>query len=1127
MLAIGARTGTHGKVVFGARMTEDQKLSWHIRTPDQRLRVFVSSTLTELADERAAVERAITTLRLIPVMFELGARPHPPQDLYRAYLEQSDIFIGLYWQRYGWVGPGMQISGLEDELQRSTSLPRLLYVKTPAPDREPALAAMLDGLQTEATASYRSFRTPRELGRLVRDDLAVLLSERFDRDHVTGVPTERPRPTRVATFDDQTQVPARLTSSMAPSFVGREKEVDQLLTAWRAVDVAGERRVMLLSGEPGIGKTTLAARLAQEVHDGGALVLYGRNDEDLGIPYQPWVEALTQLVAQTPDALLDEHVAEHGGQLARLVPEIGRRTTAETTSVRDAESERLVLFGCVIDLLARVSSERPVLLVLDDLHWADLPSVQLLRHVLMAGVPLRVAVLGTFRDSEVGADHPLAELLAKLHREPGVDRILLRGLTDVDVLELLGRLGGHDVAAEGIAVRDAVLAETGGNPFFVGEILRHLTETGTIHWDELGQWTGSFDLRAAGLPVSVKEVVSRRLAGLGAEMQRVLALAAVIGRDFDVPLLAVVTKTDDDTVIDLCDAAVAAAVLQTTDDVDRYTFSHALIEHTLYDELSPARRARAHRAVAEALELGEGIHPGARVGELAHHWSLAQPADDTKAMRYAQLAGDRALEQLAPDEALRWYSQALDLVERTAHADRRQHTEILIGLGEAQRQSGLAEHRETLLRGAWEADGIDATDLFVRAALANSRGWESVVGDVDRERIAVIDRALTRLDGRDSAARARLLALATVERLYDADLDDRIEMGREAVATARRSGDDSALIFVLHVVCQATRAPHTLEQRVAWVEEACDLAERAGNRWTQLTARAERMLTAMERGDLTTLRAEIAFARMVYETHPDPQSLWANTFQDVWCAILSGDLALAERLNDTALELGTASGQPDAMTIYSGQFTNIRYLQGRLDELIPLIEQAIVDAPGLPVYRAVLAMACGRSGQVERTTELLDEAVATGLAMPVDNAWTTAYAAWAEAAVQVAHRAAAQIVRDELAPFHDHVVTTHVTFQPAVAHYLGRLDHLLGRFDEANAWFTEAMALHERLESPVLIAHTRAAWAAMLADRGTSDDNARAVEMAEQAEAAAAAGSFGYVAIDAAAVLEQLNPSSR
>src|SRR5215470_14809363 len=150
-----------------------------IRTPDQRLRVFVSSTLEELAEERRAVSRAISALRLIPVMFELGARPHPPQEVYRSYLAQSDVFIGLYWQRYGWVGPGMTMSGLEEEFDLSRELPRLLYVKAPAPSREPSLADLLERIREQATDSYRTFGTPAELARLVRDDLALLLSERL------------------------------------------------------------------------------------------------------------------------------------------------------------------------------------------------------------------------------------------------------------------------------------------------------------------------------------------------------------------------------------------------------------------------------------------------------------------------------------------------------------------------------------------------------------------------------------------------------------------------------------------------------------------------------------------------------------------------------------------------------------------------------------------------------------------------------------------------------------------------------------------------------------------------------------------------------------------------------------
>src|SRR6201993_2182424 len=181
-----------------------------IRTPDQRLRVFVSSTLGELAAERRAVQRAIRALRLTPVLFELGARPPPPQELYRAYLEQSDVFIGLYWQRYGWIGPGMRVSGLEEEFDLARGLPQLLYIKAPAPDREPRLTSLLARIKAEGAVSYRAFGTPAELSRLVRDDLAMLLSERFaDRGPGPPASVREPRP-----------LPASTTS-----LVGREHDI--------------------------------------------------------------------------------------------------------------------------------------------------------------------------------------------------------------------------------------------------------------------------------------------------------------------------------------------------------------------------------------------------------------------------------------------------------------------------------------------------------------------------------------------------------------------------------------------------------------------------------------------------------------------------------------------------------------------------------------------------------------------------------------------------------------------------------------------------------------------------------------------------------------------------------------
>src|SRR4029079_8358333 len=192
-----------------------------IRTPDQRLRVFVSSTLGELARERRAVWRVISALGLTRVLFELGARPHPPRDLYRAYLAQSDVFIGLYWQRYGWIGPGMDISGLEDEFRLSEGMPRLLYLKSPAPEQEPRLAAMIADIQSAGADSYRTFASTRELGRLVGDDLALLLSERF----VTAAPAARSLAPAAAT---EARPPRRSLPTPSTSLVGREDDISEL-----------------------------------------------------------------------------------------------------------------------------------------------------------------------------------------------------------------------------------------------------------------------------------------------------------------------------------------------------------------------------------------------------------------------------------------------------------------------------------------------------------------------------------------------------------------------------------------------------------------------------------------------------------------------------------------------------------------------------------------------------------------------------------------------------------------------------------------------------------------------------------------------------------------------------------
>jgi class 3 adenylate cyclase len=817
---------------------------------------------------------------------------------------------------------------------------------------------------------------------------------------------------RLASPDDPVlPLPTRLASLARSRYVGRTRELDVLEGALKEAR-SGDRRAVLLSGEPGIGKTTLSARFAARASTVGVSVLYGRCDEDVFIPYQPWAEALGSLVEQAPLDLVHAHTSEYGTVLGRVVPAIwGRAVAHDGDDHGTKETDRPRFFAAAVDLLARASEAAPILLLLDDLHWADAGTVDLLRHVLSAGRPLRVLVVGAFRDADVGADDPLAVALAALHREHGVERLPLRGLGDDELLTFLELVAGHEMDDDGVALRDALSAETDGNPFFVGELLRHLTATGAIYQDDAGRWSASEHLRTAGLPVSIREVVGQRVRSLGSETHRVLTLASVIGRDFDLDVLERICGVDDQRLLDLCDAAVSVQILRDRDRGDGYTFAHALIAHTLYDDLSGARRVRAHRAVAEAVEqLTEGA-PGPRVGELAYHWSQASgPGDTAKAVFYAELAGGRAIAALAPAEAVRWYTQALDLLDSDAHPTGRTRAGLLVGLGDAQRQAGQAAYRETLLEAARLADAADDVELLARAALTNNRGWQSRIGAADEERLVVLDRALARIHRDAPATRARLLALTAIEQIYSTSLDDRLALVDDAIGLARASGDPSAIADTLIRAVQSVIAPPTLPQRQIWISEAVDLADRLGDPAQRFLAYHLLMRCELESGNRDVIDEQLAATGQILEHLPHAGLRWTHAYDAALQALLAGNLSEAERLATDALNLGMEAEQPDAFTIYGSQMLNIRVRQGRIAELIPLIEQTVADMPGQAVYQSVLAMAYADAGDLARCRGLLEAAHTGGYAIAQDNSWSSAMYCWADAAVRTGHRAAAEVL---------------------------------------------------------------------------------------------------------------------
>jgi class 3 adenylate cyclase len=920
-------------------------------------------------------------------------------------------------------------------------------------------------------------------------------------------------------------LPERLRELASSAYVGRLAERARL-SELLAEASSGSRRLALISGEAGVGKTRLATHLALEAHEQGATVLYGRCDEDLGVPYQPWAQALRHLVAELPRAILDEHVERYGGDLARLIPALDDRL-AELPAPRqsDPETERYLLYAAAAGILEQAAGQRPLVLILDDLHWADSPTLSLLRHVVSTAGGRHLLVLGLYRDSDLSRDHPLTALLADLHREHGVERLKLTGLQSEDVLALMQASGGYELDEVGRALAREITRETAGNPFFAGELLRHLAESGSIVQESGGRWHLVGDVADLGLPQSVREVVGRRVQRLGADARTALCAAAVIGRDFDLDLLLAVVDLPEAHLLDLLDEAVAASLLQENRDrVGRFTFTHALVEHTLYEELGTTRCARLHRLIAEALEEQCGDEPGERLGELAGHWAAATVSANTaKAIHYAGRAAERALSQLAPDEAARWYRQALELHSLAAKGDRGERCDLLIGLGEAQRQIGGPEYRRTLLDAAALARELGRTDQLARAVLANNRGYFSQTLAVDTERVRALEAAAEALP-QDDPRRARVLALLASE-LHHAGEPERCRaLSAQAIEMARAAGDPAVLAHTIIYSVQAILAPDTVQQRKLLIDELIELARRLDDPRLSFWAAGSSAFVGVESGDRARIEADLATVRQVAAAVPEPSMTWAPLIYESHFAILQGELGAAEQWAIKAFEAGTASGQPDAVVFFGVTVFQIRYFQGRTAELVEQSVRLAEKSDSDSIYRAGATLTLIESGGAERARELV--LAEDFQSVPWDWNWSWTVFLWADVCCRLRLVERAGELYELLAPFSGNVAAAGGLISGSIDWAAGALAATLGRDQQAEQHFTAAAEIDQRLGAPLLLARTRARWARTLVARGRPEELERADIMLEQAdETAARLGAQGLAqeVIDSRAALAAIS----
>jgi len=898
-------------------------------------------------------------------------------------------------------------------------------------------------------------------------------------------------------------LPVLLRGVPPVGYVGRDEQ-RELMARTREESQRGERRLVLLSGEPGIGKTRLSTHTALASHGDGDAVLFGRCTEDMGAPYAPWIEGLGHLVDHAPEEVLQVHVERHGGELTRLVPRLASRVEGvPEPKSSDPDTERYLLFGAVLGLLEQACAQVPIVFILDDLHWADAQTLSLLRHVVSGGPGLRLMLIGTFRDSELSANNALSESLAALRRDQGVERVALQGLGQGDVVELMEAAAGHEMDELGLALAGQIASETDGNPFFVAEMLRHLIESDTLVRRDDGRWELRGGMEELGLPQSVREVVGRRVERLGDQAVTVLGVAALIGREFDLDLLERVVRDTEADVLDILESAVEASILvESADRAGRFQFAHALISHTLYEDIGATRRARMHQRVAEALEEICGADPGPRLGELAHHWSAATVSVDVnKAVDYSRRAGERALGELAPGEAVRWFSQALELQAQQSGADPAAHTDLLIGLGMAQRQDGDAEYRTTLLKAAALASEHDDHDRLAAAALANSRGYTSEVGMIDDERVAVLRSAEAALPEGDPR-QVRLRSLLAMELHYGGSMEERRELSDRALADAQALGEPTTLAHVMIDRWFALWNTSTIEERdelrVEIETVAAGLGDPLIDYWLVLldshlghdTGDRERLVDALTRCEELSESVGEPFLRWL--------TLWV---QGSW-AVAEGRLEQAEELVEQGVAYGMENDQGDAMIIYAAQLSCLRREQGRMDEVIDLLAATVEDNPDLAAAPAFLSQAYMESGQPDEAKQVLESLFESGLEnWGLDLAWGTGMCLVAETAARLGHTEGAAAAHALLEPYGRFSAWNGASELGSINHYLGMAAAAMGHAEEAEARFALAEKANEGLGLPLMVARTRVEWARSLLAR--HDGATRARELLEQALKAA------------------------
>ena len=840
--------------------------------------------------------------------------------------------------------------------------------------------------------------------------------------------------------------------SRGVDLAGRARPANAL-TAELALARTGQLRSVLVTGEAGIGKTALLAAFAQaQRRQHSNTIVYGRCDEGAQVPLQPFLSIVGTLVEHAPLPVLRAHCERWGGELQRIAPHLAGRLWVPAPYEGDGATQQHLLFDAIADLIRRLSEVLPLVLLLDDLHWAEPTALLLLRHLCRALVDAPVLVVVSYRDIGELLSPELRSAVTDLE-DGRVRRIVLEGLDDRGITELVRSIvdAGFDPGPDLVT---PLLVETAGNPLYATQLVLHLCEAGVVQVDERHiRLSGSLDRIA--LPRSLVDLVWRRVRELGDAAAEILRAASVLGVEVREDMLIEVVDQSEAEVAAVLDAAISAGLLVEADDaVGSVRFGHALVLHALYSQLHGPTRRRLHQRAARALQkAGNGVSPQAVV-QLARHCALA--GDLGAAQRWASAAGDRAAANLADIEAASWYATALEHAEAQDRPDW-ERAALKVRLGEALHRAGDPRARSTLLDAAAFARDLGAHDIQITAVLANDRGFVRV-GAADEEWLASIEAALEVVDPEDLSASARLHALCARELIHTTRFERRHELAHQAIAIAGQSDDPALLPQVITGLLFALWAPGALPLRRSLVERAIQAACRLDDPVLEFWARRAGYFVAIESADPTWARESLERLTTIAAQAGQPRLQWICLTVEAFEATMQARFREAEERAGRALEIGLEIGEGDAFTIYAGQLFSLRSFAGRYDELLPVLETAVQADPGVLGFRLARALTAAVLGQPDSARQLLAAGVEDNFAsVPLDAFWVTTIIGYSVLAIEVEDALAAALLYPMLEPLADQVAFSGATSQGPISAYLGKLASLQDDHDLADEHLRRAL----------------------------------------------------------------------